>query len=470
MTGNDFSNTFPHFWKDVTSYFYSEVKNVGISTAVGFMSAVFLIISYLMLMCSRYKFRDAAVWVLYSLIGDLCHLTGAFLSNQTFPQRIMASIMASLDIIHFISVTLPLCWWYYSTTGQRMRMLIRRRRQNVFVVCLLFGMGGCVYADIRIRHMHVVAYDSPISRKLLNVIVYDQTELLGYVLGLLSFAIIWTSRIPFFLKANKGEMSNSTHVSSRACSAMAGALYASAVLLYDSRLESVVKALPWILSGASWAILDFCILLLSCYRICYKRQSTGTPDSDKESLLGRVHRVSPDAFQKDFRKHVSSWKSSSSKIPEIKLHRNTNVQPIRKVCLKKVTITRSDSAEKQPLKGSVKVVRVDERYSSGSTTDSSCLSSELEETYSYLEPPFNKTISSLGKWDFEETPPQWSSQNEDRPQMDVFPLQEWTIDPRSKSNMSSSSSACFCNSADLEERIVFGSSDTNFQSLSDPVK
>ncbi|KAK3533344.1 hypothetical protein QTP70_017175 [Hemibagrus guttatus] len=260
-----------------------------------------------------------------------------------------------------------------------MRMLIRRRRQNVFVVCLLFGMGGCVYADIRIRHMHVVAYDSPISRKLLNVIVYDQTELLGYVLGLLSFAIIWTSRIPFFLKANKGEMSNSTHVSSRACSAMAGALYASAVLLYDSRLESVVKALPWILSGASWAILDFC------------------------------------------------------------------------VCLKKVTITRSDSAEKQPLKGSVKVVRVDERYSSGSTTDSSCLSSELE-------------------WDFEETPPQWSSQNEDRPQMDVFPLQEWTIDPRSKSNMSSSSSACFCNSADLEERIVFGSSDTNFQSLSDPVK
>lgn len=29
----------------------------------------------------------------------------------------------------------------------------------------------------------------------------DQTELLGYVLGLLYFAISWTSRIPFFLKA-----------------------------------------------------------------------------------------------------------------------------------------------------------------------------------------------------------------------------------------------------------------------------
>lgn len=73
-------------------------------------------------------------------------------------------------------------------------------------------------------------------------------------------------------------------------------------------------------------------------------------------------------------------------------------------------------------------------------------------------------VHAFMQWDFEETPPQWSSQNEDRPQMDVFPLQEWTVDPRSKANMGSSSSACFCNSADLEERIVSGSSDTNFQS------
>lgn len=58
------------------------------------------------------------------------------------------------------------------------------------------------------------------------------------------------------------------------------------------------------------------------------QHSTGPPDSDKESLLG--HRVSSAAFQKD-KKHVASWKSSSSKIPEMKLHRNTTVQPIRKV-------------------------------------------------------------------------------------------------------------------------------------------
>ncbi|GAA6081062.1 transmembrane protein 44 isoform X1, partial [Tachysurus ichikawai] len=383
-------SAFSQWCKDVTSHFYSEIKNVGISTAVGFTSASFLVLSYLILTCSRSQFRDAAVWVLYSLIGDLCHLTGALLSNQTSVQCIMATIMTSLDVVHFISAALPLCWWYYYSSaalrvfvccfvqGRRMRMLRRRRRQDIFVVCLLFGMGGYVYADIRVRHARAVAFGSPTRRKLLNVVVRDQTELLGYVLGLLSFAISWTSRIPFFLKANRGEMSNSTHVLSRAFSAAAGALYASAIVLYEPRLECVLEALPWILSGASWAILDFSILLLSCYRIRYRRRSVGTQDSNRESLLGGFHRVSsaPSHKEKDSRKHISFWKSSSSKMPEIKLCRN--VQPIRKVCLKKVTITRSDSAENQPMKGSVKVVRVDERYSSGSTTDSSCLSSELE--------------------------------------------------------------------------------------------
>lgn len=77
-------------------------------------------------------------------------------------------------------------------------------------------------------------------------------------------------------------------------------------------------------------------------------------------------------------------------------------------------------------------------------------------------------VYAFMQWDFEETPPQWSSQNGDGHKMDAFPLQEWTIDQRSKSNMRDS--ACFCNSADLEERMVSGSPDTNFQSLSDSAK
>ncbi|KAM9461688.1 transmembrane protein 44 [Clarias gariepinus] len=421
MNKNNFSSVFSLLW----SHFDSQV---GVSTAVGFTSASFLIISYLMLACSRSKLRDPADCVLYSLIGDLCHLAGAFLSNQTNVQRIMALMMTALDVMHFISVTLPFCCWFNSTAERRARMLSRRRRQNVLMVCLLFGMGGCVYADVRVRHMQAVAYGSPNSRKLLNVIIQDQTELLGYVLGLLSFAISWTSRIPFFLKANKGEMSTSTHISSRCFSALAGALYASAILLYDSRLESVVKALPWILSGACCSILDVSILLISCYRSYFKWQSTGAMDSDMECLLGTV--TSGLYYDKNPRKHISSWKNSSSKMPKTG---NIDDRPIRKACLKVVTVPQENSAESQPLKGSEKVIRVDECYSSGSATDSSPLSSDLE-------------------WDFQDTPSQWSSQNRDEQTMDVFPLQDWTVDQRSKSNTKSSSNAF--NDADLEKRMV----------------
>lgn len=51
-------------------------------------------------------------------------------------------------------------------------MLSRRRRQNFLVVCLLFGTGGFVYADICTRHMQAVAYGSPTSRKPLNAIAH----------------------------------------------------------------------------------------------------------------------------------------------------------------------------------------------------------------------------------------------------------------------------------------------------------
>lgn len=60
-------------------------------------------------------------------------------------------------------------------------MLSRRRRQNVLMVCLLFGMGGCVYADVRVRHMQAVAYGSPNSRKLLNVIIQVSDLILSYL-------------------------------------------------------------------------------------------------------------------------------------------------------------------------------------------------------------------------------------------------------------------------------------------------
>lgn len=197
-----------------------------------------------------------------------------------------------------------------------MRMISRRRRQNFLAVCLLFIMAGSVYLGLPVRSIPVRA--SPTMRRLfgmfLNVskvifrvkciasylmiyvifvrllikhFVYglcvlfacvfwkqDHTENLGYVLGLLAFAISWTSKFPFILKANRGEQGSAVLVSSRLLSSVAGALYGSAILLYDTQLKSVIKTMPWILSAICGSILDLSVSfdwlnLVLCYQKDY---------------------------------------------------------------------------------------------------------------------------------------------------------------------------------------------------------
>lgn len=60
-------------------------------------------------------------------------------------------------------------------------MLSRRRRQNSLVICLLFGMGGCVYSELRARQLQAVSYGSPAGRKLLHVIVHVSDLILSYL-------------------------------------------------------------------------------------------------------------------------------------------------------------------------------------------------------------------------------------------------------------------------------------------------
>ncbi|XP_066504361.1 transmembrane protein 44 [Hoplias malabaricus] len=445
------------WWEEVWSCFHSGIFGCG-SAALGLLSLFTLTVSYCVLFCHQCKLNacDAGSAVpcgLYSLIGNLCNAAGSVLSHQLPFQIITAFFLVVLDVLLLLSTALPLCWWHHSRTGRRVRMMSRRRRQNSLAVCLLFGMGGYVYIGQVKHHSQLLTDRSVSSRRLLGTFLHDRIKLIGYVLGLLSFAISWTSRFPFFFKANRGEMSNPLHVSSRVLSTLAGAFYASAILLFDTQLEFVVRALPWILSGACCAILDVSILTISCYRIHYKHQSVRTLGSETVSLLKSHCSASGQNRPKDkpVRKHrLSSQRSSSSKTTETGRYMDVNLQPVRKVCLKEVRITRDGSADNQPLKRSVKVVRVDECYSSGSTTDSSSsLSSELE-------------------WDFEEATPPWSSQSNNQPLTEAFPLQEWPTDQRLKCNRSDFR-ACFCNSGDLEERMVSSSTNANLN-LSDAVK
>ncbi|XP_073682489.1 transmembrane protein 44 [Garra rufa] len=244
---------------------------------------------------------------------------------------------------------------------------------------------------------------------------------------------------------NRGEQNSAVQVSSRVLSSVAGSLYASAILLYDTRLRSVVKAMPWILSAVSCAVLDFFIVFLICYRSNHKRPSVRSLDSDTESLLGDSS-VSGQLCNNNVeccsKKHLSA-RGISPKGTDMGLYMDVNIQPMRKVCLKEVTISRDGSSENLPLKRTVRVVRVDEQCSSGTSTDSSSLGSELE-------------------WDFEETKTQWipvEEAPEDLPKAEAFPLQEWPAGSISKSTGRPGSHICFCNRTQLAKKLSSTQSD-----------
>ncbi|ROI16254.1 Transmembrane protein 44 [Anabarilius grahami] len=369
--------------------------------------------------------------------------------------------------------------YHLVSQGKKMRMISRRRRQNFLAVCLLFVMGGSVYLGLPVHSS--AKRLSPTMRKLLGI----------------------------FLN-NRGEQGSAVQVSSRVLSSVSGALYGSAILLYDTELRSVIKAMPWILSALSCAVLDLSvsfdtclcsapsafflpirrvesaselvgqsghliiligcsatatcwygkaflltqaqngratwassvslIVVVICFRSSHKRPSVRSLDSDTESLLGDSSvkgQLCNNNVECCRKKHLSA-RGISPKGTDMGLYMDVNIQPMRKVCLKQVTISRDGSSESLPLRRTVRVVRVDEQCSSGTSTDSSSIGSELE-------------------WDFEEAKTQWipvEEAPEDLQKADAFPLQEWPVGSISESTGRPGSRICFCNRAQLVEKLT----------------
>ncbi|XP_051532132.1 transmembrane protein 44 [Myxocyprinus asiaticus] len=410
--------------------------NICISAALIISSALILLVS-----CSLCSTRgghqgEEAAGTVYCFVGNLCSAVGAFLSNQFNFQIFMASYVAILDVVQFLTITFSMYLWSQSKTGKRMRMITRRRRQNFLAVSLLFVMGGSFYLRSAVPLSPTGI--SPTRRRLLGVFLNDHIENLGYVLGLLSFTINWTAKFPFFLKANRGEHSSVAQVSSRVLCCLAGTLYGSAILLYDVQPRAIIKAMPWILSAICCAVLDLAIVVLVCYRSSHKRPSVRSLDSDTESLLGNssaAGQMCDNTVNRCIKEHrLPSTKCISPRGTDMGLYMDVNIQPMRKVCLKEVTISRDGPSETLPMKRTVRVVRVDEQCSSGSLTDSSSIGSELE-------------------WDFEATKAQWIPAAEDLQTVQSVPLQDWRVSSGSKSTSSPGSLICLCNRAQLAEKL-----------------
>uniref|UniRef100_A0A669EBE8 Transmembrane protein 44 n=1 Tax=Oreochromis niloticus TaxID=8128 RepID=A0A669EBE8_ORENI len=208
-----------------------DADTLCVPVGLTFLSALLLLLSCLLFVVQRCKIRgenpgETAVFF-YCFIGNLCSTTGAILSRQLHIQV------------------------------AQLRMMKRRRRQHLLAVCVLMVVAG---GFLKSRVSHASALQPVKGRTLLHVVLQDNTEILGYLLGLLSFVIACTSRIPFLVSF----VTHTAIFSGLLCS-LAGALYTTAILLCDTQFRFLMRAMPWLLSSAGCVTLD---LLVSLHSKC----------------------------------------------------------------------------------------------------------------------------------------------------------------------------------------------------------
>uniref|UniRef100_A0A669CPW8 Transmembrane protein 44 n=1 Tax=Oreochromis niloticus TaxID=8128 RepID=A0A669CPW8_ORENI len=431
-----------------------DADTLCVPVGLTFLSALLLLLSCLLFVVQRCKIRgenpgETAVFF-YCFIGNLCSTTGAILSRQLHIQILMGAFAAAVDFVNCILWCFPvfLCW--NSKAEKRLRMMKRRRRQHLLAVCVLMVVAG---GFLKSRVSHASALQPVKGRTLLHVVLQvsswsssmDNTEILGYLLGLLSFVIACTSRIPALCRVCNGHKVTHTAIFSGLLCSLAGALYTTAILLCDTQFRFLMRAMPWLLSSAGCVTLDLLIVITHwCKRGSSKKAMRLFPDTER--LLGGSRRPAKNntAMKRQTKEQIPSSAQTKiknlQKMREVGQYMDVSSQPARKVSKESVVTLRSlfdrnsslhavilqildvlsflkmpleketSDVGSEPLSRRVGWIRADGFCSTDTSCDSSPVSSDLE-------------------WDFEAANAHWSKATAKQQEGDEFPLQEWPKNP-----------------------------------------
>ncbi|XP_025141994.3 transmembrane protein 44 isoform X3 [Bubalus bubalis] len=152
----------------------------------------------LYLRCGRKSGRDqSALWAACCLLISLCDTIGAILAKQLTIQVFTGAYLAAVDLVNFVSVLFPVCGSKFKSNsgrGSRERKRRRRLQASMFalVLPLSLGPGWALWAAIP----WASGRDRGPQRRLLGILVQDNTEILGFLLGGIAALGSWVSRIP----------------------------------------------------------------------------------------------------------------------------------------------------------------------------------------------------------------------------------------------------------------------------------
>ncbi|KAM4042684.1 transmembrane protein 44 isoform 1-T2 [Anomaloglossus baeobatrachus] len=255
----------PGLWNlDYLITCFAEDK-ICVSFGLWLLSCLFWFTSFSLhfyLRCKRKStYEDSVFWNIYGFFGSMCNTIGALLSKQLTIQIITGAYMALSDVINFVLTLFPAC---NSSFRVRMRNT-RRENKSLFSalsISMLLSLGYC-YSLVENDLPSFDLSHTP-RRRLLGTMLQENTDVVGFTLGIIAVLVSWTVRVPIITKVCKGQMFPVIRVWAVLFSALASLMYAAAIMSHDRRPEYFVKAIPWFLISMGAAALDVAIMFLSC--------------------------------------------------------------------------------------------------------------------------------------------------------------------------------------------------------------
>uniref|UniRef100_A0A9L0T1Y5 Transmembrane protein 44 n=1 Tax=Equus caballus TaxID=9796 RepID=A0A9L0T1Y5_HORSE len=302
--------------------------------------------------------------------------------------------LAAVDLVNFVFILFPVCGSRYkpnSGRGSRERKRKRRLRASLFALALplSLGPGWALWAAVP-KASGLIR--GP-QRRLLGSFLQDNTEILGYLLGGIAALGSWASRIPPLSRICRGRTFPSIHLWTRLLSALAGLLYASAIVAHDRRPEYLLRATPWFLTSLGRASLDLAIIFLSCVMkskmrraLGFTSEARGSPDT--QALLTCAEK---EQENEEARNENTDWVPLTT-LPRCKsLRMMAAISPYMELTIEPVqqagcsatrlpgdgqTSTGDASLPEPPSYPPVQVIRA--RVSSSSSSEVSSINSDLE--------------------------------------------------------------------------------------------
>uniref|UniRef100_A0A8B7WGU4 Transmembrane protein 44 n=1 Tax=Castor canadensis TaxID=51338 RepID=A0A8B7WGU4_CASCN len=307
--------------------------------------------------------------------------------------------LAAVDLVNFMFILFPVCGSRSKSNsgrGTRERKRRRRLRASVFalILPLSLGPGWALWAAVPKASAPV---QGP-QRRLLGSLLQENTEVLGYLLGGIAAFGSWASRIPPFSRICRGKSFSCIHLWSRLLSALAGLLYASAIVAHDRQPEYLLRATPWFLTSLGGAALDLAIIFLSCVMKSKMRQALGfvteaRENADTQALLtcsekedenqeARTEDKNSDWVPLTTLSHCKSLKTMTA----ISRYMELTIEPVQQASCSATRLpgdgqmsTGDTSLQEPPSYPPVQVIRA--RVSSSSSSEVSSINSDLEHKY-----------------------------------------------------------------------------------------